>query len=236
MMNNRTSINLLRQAGVVLIALPEPVTTGLGFACVAAAQYMANAQKKAQRELMRKKKHNRFPEDFIYPHEVDNNCYTTKKLNFYSYDKGKRYGIPSCYQYNHQTMVRQAAAYVKPEKSQPSVKIQPDLERLARIRAEEMLKSRESPNSHTEQKVTPRKVNMDALFKRYRNLNQPSSTDVVPCKVNMSLLQQHRDSEKRQIEYANVKAPKIELRSRNIDAETLIKRYRKLSFSWAAPA
>ncbi len=29
MMNNRTSINLLRQAGVVLIALPEPVTTGL---------------------------------------------------------------------------------------------------------------------------------------------------------------------------------------------------------------
>jgi hypothetical protein len=235
-MNNRTSINLLRQAGVVLIAFPEPVTTGLGFACVAAAQYMANAQKRAQRELIRKKKHNRFPEDFIYPHEVDNNSYTTKKLNFYSYDKGKRYGIPSCYQYNHQTMAKKAASYVKPEKSQPTVKIQPDLQRLARIRAEEMLKSRENPNSHTEQKVTLHKINLDALFKRYQNLNQPSSADVVPCKVNMTLLQQDRDSEKRQIENASVRAPKIQLRPRNIDAETLIKRYRKLPFSSAAPA
>jgi hypothetical protein len=239
-MNTRTSINLLRQTGIVLIALPEPVTTGLGIACVAAAQYLSSVQRKAQRELVYRKKHNRFPEDFIYPNEVDNNSYTTKKVNFYSYDRSRRHRIPAGYQYSYKAIEEQVATYIKPETSRPEQNhITPDMERLARAKAEEVLRTRESSSQHTGQKMIPRKVNLEALSKQYQDLNKGNNktdTDIVPCKVNMRLLQQHRDSEKRQNENAKVKAPKLEIRSRDIDAETLINRYRKSPFSGALSA
>jgi hypothetical protein len=113
------------------------------------------------------------------------------------------------------------------------------MERLARAKAEEVLRTRESSSQHTGQKMIPRKVNLEALSKQYQDLNKGNNktdTDIVPCKVNMRLLQQHRDSEKRQNENAKIKAPKLEIRSRDIDAETLITRYRKSPFSGALSA
>jgi hypothetical protein len=240
-MNKRNSINLLRQTGIILIALPEPFTTPLGVACVAAAQYMSKSLEKARLKLLRRERPEKLPGDFIYNAEINKNCCNINKLNYYSYDRGRRHKIAARFQYNRTAMESQGAFYTKPEMGQPvqNNDIKPDSERIARIKAQTATTLKNRLNNRIEPEAIPHKVNIEALSRRYQHLNTISSEDntkIIKCNANMQLLQQHRDCENRQNENAKIKAPILELRFHDIDAETLVKRYRKEPFGGASPA
>ncbi len=240
-MNTRTSINLLRQTGIVMLALPEPVTTVLGVGLLATAQYMSNSLEKARLKLLRRKKTGKLPEDFIYSAEINKNCCNIDKLNYYSYDRGRRHRISARFQYNRTAMESQGTFYTKPEVIHPvqDKGIKPDSERITRIKAQTATALKERLNNRIAPETVPHKVNIEALSKKYRHLKTETGEDnieVIKCNVNMKLLQQHRDLEKRQNESAKTKTPKLELRFSDIDAETLVKRYRKEPLKGISPA
>jgi len=240
-MNTRTSINLLRQTGIVMLALPEPVTTVVGVGFLAAAQYMSNSLEKARLKLLRRNKAGKLPEDFIYSAEINKNCCNINKLNYYSYDRGRRHRIAVRFQYNRTAMESQGPFYNRQETNQP-VQInndKPESERITRIKVQTVTVLKERLNNRIEPETVPHKVNIEALSRRYQHLNTENNehnAKIIKCNVNMKLLQQQRDLEKRQNESAKSQVPKLELRLRDIDAETLVKRYRKEPLKGVSPA
>jgi hypothetical protein len=233
-MNKNTTAKVLKRMGIVLVAMPEPFTTPVGLACIVTAQCLSNSIKKARLAMIQKKKHNNFPEDFVYPNEVNrNNCYTRNRIDFYSYDRSKRYHIPVHYKYNYSAKAEPRPVPVIPEKIQTVEKyLVPDMKKLALMKADEFVRARtsEAADTRVSSKMIPHRVDLNALSRRYQNI-QASETkadaeEAVPCPVNMQLLKQQRALEK--IEKNKVEqAPKTEIRSRNIDVETLVKRYNK---------
>jgi hypothetical protein len=224
-----------------MLALPEPVTTVVGVGFLAAAQYMSNSLEKARLKLLRRNKAGKLPEDFIYSAEINKNCCNIDKLNYYSYDRGRRHRIAARFQYNRTAMESQGPFYTRQEMNQPVQKkdIEPDSARITRIKAQTTTALKERLSNRIEPETVPHKVNIEALSRRYQHLKTETSednTEIIKCNVNMKLLQQHRDIEKRQNEDVKTKAPKLELRFHDIDAETLVKRYRKENFGGALPA
>jgi hypothetical protein len=129
-------------------------------------------------------------------------------------------------------MESQGPFYTKQEINQPAQKkdSKPDSERIPRIKAQTITATKKDLNNRTTPVTIPHKVDIEALSRRYRHLNKGNSEDsaeIIKCNVNMKLLQKYRDNEKRQNESEKIKTPKLELRFRDIDEETLVKRYRK---------
>jgi hypothetical protein len=113
----------------------------VGFACILASQYLSRRLKQTRLNLIYRKKGNRFPDDFIHPNAVnENNAYIPSRLNFYSYNRSKKYALPVQYEYNYN-----ARAKLRPEppfkpdtgnRNIPAV----NMKRLAGIRAEKFIR------------------------------------------------------------------------------------------------
>jgi hypothetical protein len=230
-MNNKIGVNLLRQTGIILIALPEPVTTVLGIACIAAAQYISGSQEKAHPKFISRKKLNKFPQDFFFPGEFDNSSLSAKRLNYYSYDRCRRHRIAVRNQYRHRIEDAHTLSYVKPQDIQTihSNNIKSNLEYSARIKMKEIILSREHSNPHIRTVISNPELNIDALTRRYKYLNERKEADTKTekCYFDMKKLQKYRDNEKKQYEWSTIKAAESEIKFHEIDMDTLMKRYGK---------
>jgi hypothetical protein len=232
-MNSKTGVNLLRQAGIILIALPEPTTTVLGIACIAAAQYLSKSQGKSRPKLSGQKKLNRFPQDFCFPDEFENNNRTGKKLNYYSYDRCRSHRTAVRNQYKRQFIDTRSPYYVIPEGTQTIQNCDniPEYKRPACIKVREIILSREQANQVIKPEISNHKLNIDAITKRYQYINRRNEADAKPvkCNIDMQKLQRYKDNDKRQYESAKIKASVPEIKLHNIDMDALVKRYSRAS-------
>jgi hypothetical protein len=245
MISTKTSAKVLKRMGIVLVTMPEPFTTPVGVACIIASQCLSRRIEQDRLNLIHKKKANRFPDDFVHPNEVNhNNNYDPQRVNFYSYDKGQRYNLPVQYKYNYTAKSSPRPVPVLPVKSTPSAEnckpMNVNMERLFQIKSEELARARTKTtgNAYPDFKMIPRKVNLDALARRYQEMESRTanfndsrttgkSTELVRCTVNTKLLAQYKEMERMQNDKpVNVAVP--EIRPCVVDAEELIKRYNKI--------
>jgi hypothetical protein len=242
MISKKTGAKVLKRMGIVLVTMPEPFTTPVGVACIIASKYLSGRIEQARLNLIHKKKANRFPDDFIHPNEVNhNNNYNAQRMNFYSYDKGRRCNLPVQYKYNYISKSNPRPVPVSFVKSTPSAEnckpMNVNMERLFRIKSEELILARTKTTGDTQPafKMLPRKVNLDALARRFyemetrtANFNASNITgksdELVRCTVNTKRLTLYKKMEKRQ----NVKPVAVpEIRLHAVDANELIRRYKK---------
>lgn len=228
-MNNKIGVNLLRQTGIILIALPEPVTTVLGIACIAAAQYISSSQKKIRSTFNGRKSLNRFPEGFFFPGEFDNSSRRSKQLNYYSYDRCRRHRVAARNQYRRRVEYANTLLYVKPEGIQNIYcnNIKSNLERSARIKAQEIIVLREQSNPPVSTIISRPESSIEALARRYKSFSERNAADtkIVKCNLDMKKLQICRDNEKKRYEWSTKKADEFEMRFHVIDMVALMKRF-----------
>jgi hypothetical protein len=228
-MNNKIGVNLLRQTGIILIALPEPLTTVLGIACIVAAQYISSSRGNTYSKFIGRKKLNKFPEDFFLVDEFDTSSRRAKPLNYYSYDRCKRHRTSVRNPYKRYIMNNLSDIYVKQDDNHPccNTNIIPNLKHSIRIKAKELIQSREYSNLHINTEIINPELNIDALTRRYQYISESNNANnkIVKCNIDMQKLQRYKDKEKQQYESSKIKISESRIQFHDIDMDALIKRY-----------